>query len=485
MEVRKKRTLAGMFIRYICIFCVGTLLLIAILLLVFMGIVNAGLVLPANYAEAELNMNREKIAEADYVDKGMIPEDSTYGVYEASGKYLYGTFVKQDRKNAWECYQENKVFAEGGGNYRFLLKENGEICIVKYYIAAQFSDSFLRKYLPPPVICLMILFVILFVVQSIWISKSFGKKLHKELQVLNKTTECVRRQNLEFEDMHSDIREVEEVLCSLSRMREALQRSLKQQWKLEKRRREQAAALAHDIKTPLTVIKGNAELLDEEGLDGAGKEYNEYILKSAEEIEEYLVVLQDMMLAEEMQEEVISVSCKEMAGKLADRAKVLAESFRIKAEISVQDGYLGGTNNFDKIVCSLGQIQRAWDNIVDNALERTPEHKKIQVVIERVELTEEKYPAGENIGRESSKGEKSYLAAKVLDGGPGFTDEELICAAEQFYQGDKSRHEKKHRGLGLYTASKFAERQGGKVMLEHAGEEGFGGAVTLMLRIER
>lgn len=298
--------------------------------------------------------------------------------------------------------------------------------------------------------------------------------------MLNETTECIRRQNLEFEDMHSKIQEVEEVLCSFSRMREALKESLEKQWKLEKNRREQAAALAHDIKTPLSVIKGNAELLSEEDLGSAEKEYNEYILKSAGEIEEYLMILQDMMLAEEKREEAASVSCKELARNLADRAGVLAESFRIEAEVSVQCRI----DAADKLICSLGQIQRAWDNIVSNALEHTPSEKKIRVVIECVKLPEKEDSAEESCRTGRLSEGRRYLAAKILDGGPGFTDEELARAFEQFYQGDKSRHERKHRGLGLYTASESAKRQGGKVVLENAGKEGFGGAVTLMLRME-
>lgn len=461
MEIKKKRTLAGIFTRYICIFCIHTLLLVFLLILVFNAFVNAGFVLQANYTEVELNKNKDRIAEAEYVEADMVPESSTYGVYEASGRYLYGTFAEKDREAAWKCYRENRIFARGDGYYRFLLRRNGEICIVKYDIVAQFSKAFLRKYLPPPMVCLLILFVILFLLQAVWTSRHFGKKVYKELRLLNETTECIRRQNLEFEEMHSDIKEVEEVLCSLSRMRKALQESLEKQWKLEKNRREQAAALAHDIRTPLTVIKGNAELLGEEELGSVGKEYNQYILKNTEEIEEYLVILQDMMLSEDMKEKAVSVSCKEMAGNLADRARALAESFRIEAEVCVQDG-LPITEN-GGILCCLGQIQRAWDNIVRNALEHTPEGKRIRVVIGYAEVTE-------------------ALSARVLDGGSGFTEEELVHAAEQFYQGDKSRHERKHRGLGLYTASEFAERQGGKVMFGNAKEEEFGGEVVLMLR---
>lgn len=460
MEIKKKKTLSGLFVRYICLFCVNTLLLFLLIVPVFNGFIDAGIILRANSSETELNEKRDEIVNAEHVEQEMVPQGCTYGVYEASGEYRYGIFSGEDAAAAWGSFQENNVFAEGGGYYRFLVRESGEICIVKYDIVSRFSKEILNKYLPSPVVCALILFVVFFLLQAVWVSRHFGRKLSRELRVLNDITESIRCQNLEFEEQHSDIREVEEVLYSLSRMRGALKESLDRQWRMEKARREQAAALAHDIKTPLTIIRGNAELLGEEELGGAAKEYQEYILRNAEEIEEYLIILQDMMLSEERPAEPVSVTCRDMAENLADRARRLAESFRIAAEV------VPGELSESEILCDLGQIQRAWDNIVSNALEHTPREKKIRIVIKCIE----------------SSG-KNYLAAKVLDGGAGFTEEELIHGAEQFYQGDKSRHEKKHRGLGLYTASEFAGRQGGLVILGNAEGEEFGGEVTLMLKI--
>lgn len=55
-------------------------------------------------------------------------------------------------------------------------------------------------------------------------------------------------------------------MSSLSGMKEALKDSLTRQWDAQQQKKEQLAALTHDIKTPLTVIKGNAELLAETDL---------------------------------------------------------------------------------------------------------------------------------------------------------------------------------------------------------------------------
>ena len=87
----------------------------------------------------------------------------------------------------------------------------------------------------------------------------------------------------------------------MDQMREALKQSLHRQWNMEQMRREQMAALAHDIKTPLTILRGNAELTLEAEELAEVKEYAEEIREETKTIENYLQVLQEMLLSERNQ----------------------------------------------------------------------------------------------------------------------------------------------------------------------------------------
>ncbi len=84
---------------------------------------------------------------------------------------------------------------------------------------------------------------------------------------------------MDFSINPTGIREIDNISFSLEQMKGALNNSLKQQWELEQARREQISALAHDLKTPLTIIRGNAELLQDTVQDETQREYNDYILK--------------------------------------------------------------------------------------------------------------------------------------------------------------------------------------------------------------
>ena len=59
------------------------------------------------------------------------------------------------------------------------------------------------------------------------------------------------------------VRELGESLAAMEQLRKALARSLSEQWAMEQERTQALAALAHDLKTPLSIVSGSAELLEE------------------------------------------------------------------------------------------------------------------------------------------------------------------------------------------------------------------------------
>ena len=85
-------------------------------------------------------------------------------------------------------------------------------------------------------------------------------------------TEKIEHQDLEFPCPDSQVLEIKKILETFGRMRDTLKESLMKQWELESARKEQMGALAHDLKTPLTVIRGNVQLMGEaESLEEAQK----------------------------------------------------------------------------------------------------------------------------------------------------------------------------------------------------------------------
>ena len=84
------------------------------------------------------------------------------------------------------------------------------------------------------------------------------------------------------------VREYESALQALQTMGDELTGSLQKQWDMEQRQREQIIQLSHKLKTPLTIIEGNAELLAEDDLTEEQRAQVEAILQGAEQTRTYL-----------------------------------------------------------------------------------------------------------------------------------------------------------------------------------------------------
>lgn len=466
MEIKnkKKKTLTGIFAGYILSFVMLTIVwAFFCFILMFAVILTSGLgLLPANYGELVLEKNNEAIKESEKVGEELIPSGSQFGIFDQDGTFLYGSFDKKDQETAWQNYQKDNQYARGKGYYHFFQRKNGEICIVKYYIEVRYANEKLNDILPPAeklTSWLMAgLFTILTVLSGLILSRHFAKRMKKELAGLAQVTEKIACNDLDFEVQSSNIREMEDSMRSLEKMKDALKISLQQQWEAEQSRNRQLSALAHDIKTPLTVIRGNAELLTEGELCSEDLFCVQEILKNARDIEQYLDSMRQVLKGQKNRTEQERVSCSDLAWEFKEAACRLGEVQGIPVFLETEEGEREG-----EILCSRMELLRAWKNIVSNGLEHTSPEKGI-----RIEICEKVLEA-------------PYLVVSVRDYGQGFSKEALIHGTEAFFSGDESRHDRKHQGLGLSIAENFMKNQGGFLEYKNVEKE-CGALVSLWIK---
>lgn len=457
---RGRKTLTGMFLKYICLFCIHTLLLLAAVLLLFNYWLAKGIVLPANFGERSIQENLPAIINNVTVTQDLIPAGCFYGIYSGEGAWQYGNFAEEEQKSAWEHYRRNQTSVSYGGRqyYGFYERKNGEIAIVRFPMVAHFARGAEKGGMVNAENLLIGIFVALFLLQAFFVAKIFAKRLKKELEMLQQVTEAIEKNNLEFAETHSDVKEMEQVLVSLNHMRDALKTSLERQWETEQKKRQQLSALAHDIKTPLAVIRGNAELLAEGSLPEEEAECNRYILKSAGELEQYFTAMKQLLSSGEQQGERECFPAEQVKNLFLQQAKQLQRIYPM--EISLREGNAEGILQVDKT-----RILRAWNNLLENAMEYTDRERGIRISFEM---------------REQEM--KKYWIAGVEDYGRGFSEAELRHGTEEFYRGDGSRSGREHQGLGLAIAEKFAAEEGGFLRLYNSAETG-GAAVELWLPV--
>lgn len=120
------------------------------------------------------------------------------------------------------------------------------------------------------------------------------EKNQKQMQPVLDAIGQIKDQNLEYETSCSGIKEFDDCLSAIDDMRDALRESLEKQWKTEQEKKQQMSALAHDIKTPLTIVRGNAELLSETELTTEQKNNITYVLNGTTQIQSYVKQLIDV-----------------------------------------------------------------------------------------------------------------------------------------------------------------------------------------------
>ena len=447
-KVKKQINLRKIFIRYIFAFSIGTIVLVIFHLSLFSTGVNTGVILPANYYEKQIESQRDAIVKAEQGDDRILKQYK-YVVYDFSGNIIQGNIHKNDARKIWDNVQKNEI--GGGGYYYAVIKRDKDICVVLYTLHTSYKNPILQKYLPIPDISLILSFILLFAAEVLFLSRSFGKSLSKEMLILKKVTDKIQKEDLDFQIGKSRIIEVNEILDSLVKMKDELNESLRKQWEMESNRRDQIAALAHDVKTPLTILRGNAELLNEIMLDSDQKKCNEHILKSVAEMEMYMQSLLDITKSEEGTSlQFKQIDLQNFIDHIIEESAICALDKQLNLIKEVKD--IPKCIHGDEAA-----LKRAIMNVMMNAMEYSPVNGDLMFSVE------------------TSNNKIRFI---IEDSGRGFTKEEMTSATEQFYQGDKSRNSKHHHGIGLYIAKNFAMQHGGNIYLSHS--EKLGGAKVIL-----
>ncbi len=447
---KRSRTLSGIFLRYVLIM-LGALFALGICIIItFNVLVNIGSIYPANYVERKIDEAYDTIQSAEEVTEDMIPPLCHYVIFSMDGKILSGNMSEDSVRIARDVADHRA--ASGRYFYKVILRPN-ESVVLQYSLAPQYQSAFLREHLIAPQNLLSIIAILGGAVIILVPSIRFGKKMKQKIKPVMDAVERIKNQDLEYEASYCGVKEIDDCLSSINEMRTALKDSLERQWKTEQEKNRQMAALAHDIKTPLTVVRGNAELLSEKALAAEQKNYVGYIINSALQMQDYVqTLIEATKSVEGYQYTCEKIRTKDILDDIQRQASGLAEAYHLK--INWEEQYMS-----EAVSVAYDQIVRAFMNVIKNAAEHTPEGGTIYISI---------------------KEQNRELSFTVEDTGGGFTKEALLHGTEQFFMDDTSRSDGTHYGIGLFSAKTIAEKHGGRILLTNSKETG-GAKVDIFL----
>lgn len=454
----KPTKLRTLFLKYLAVFCAGTIGLVLILALVLIGCMGTGIIFPANYAEKQVLEAESRILE------GVDPLDDTsdalykYAKFTFDGKLLDHSLSARQSATAWELLEDTHASYRFPYYYR-KVTHGQDVYIFQFSVSAKFSNPVLRSILPNAELFFLGLFCFIFLGGSALLASSFGRKIARKMSKLQETVQHIQEQNLDFSIQYSGIVEIDRVLQSMDQMKSALSQSLERQWSLERSRRDQISALAHDIKTPLTIVRGNVELLSETHLTEEQKGYSDYIAASTRQMESYINTLIEITKTEGSTSlHPVIVNTEEFIRKIKGQMQALAVIKELSPEVTTRELP-------DTLYADPALLERALLNVISNGVDQAPVGSKLTMIVESVQ---------------------DRIRFTVIDEGPGFSPEALKLATEQFYMGDASRGTSGHYGMGLYITKFIARLHRGEVQIANSALTG-GGEVTveIPLRQER
>ena len=209
--------------------------------------------------------------------------------------------------------------------------------------------------------------------------------------------------------------------------------------------------LAHDLRTPLTAVRGTAELaLSREREPEAYRAALARVVEATEAAQDTLDTVMEVAEAEAgLAFDLASVSLDDLARDVADLYELVASEKGVALVFEAGDaGVLVGDKR---------RLRRALANLVDNAVKYTQAGGRVVLAT----------------GREGAE-----AWAAVRDTGPGIGADDLPRVWDRLYRAERTRHER-GLGLGLGLARAIAEAHGGRI--EAASVPGEGATFTLRL----
>ena len=295
MEKRGLISLRGVLLRYLVqtVFCCVLALLLWFAAL--MCVINSGLALPANQAAQACQKAAQDVLPgmtAATFDETQLDSLCRYALFAApdSSEVLATNMDAGHLQRAMENRRGKTRWHFGYTQYYMTSKlQDGTVCLLQFDYAVPYADPALRGVLPDMQTVHCILGILLLVGAVVWSTHRTGRFLTRETEKLTAAAQAVARKDLDSAVFSgAKVREYESTLQALQTMGDELTGSLQKQWDMEQRQREQIIRLSHKLKTPLTIIKGNAELLAEDDLTEEQRAQVEAILQGAEQTRTYL-----------------------------------------------------------------------------------------------------------------------------------------------------------------------------------------------------
>lgn len=273
----------------------------------------------------------------------------------------------------------------------------------------------------------------------------YRNKLKKPIEELKEASKLIAKDELEFHIRYENQDEMGILCQEFEKMRSQLEENNKVLWRMVEDEKALRAAIAHDIRSPLAVLKGYQEMLLEFLPTGEmEKEETQEILlegmKQIERLNRFIDTMRRITKLEEREPIYQEIELVRLKENLEKEIKILEKKTEKQCEIMIK-------GDRKTALVDEEMVREVVQNLLSNAFRYAK--TKVKLIIST---------------------EPSKLVITVEDDGMGF-QEDTNKVTQAFYHSNP-KDDLKHFGMGMYISRVFCERHGGGLYIEQNKGEG-------------
>ncbi len=235
--------------------------------------------------------------------------------------------------------------------------------------------------------------------------------------------------------------EIGRLATTFERMRERIILQVRKLRQTDELRRELVANVSHDLRTPLSSLKGYIETLELKDDQLSAEERKQFLSiarrqsdKLGHQVEELFELAR--LESKEMKPELESFPLSELVQDVVQEFRLAAEQKKIRLDLRLPE-------EIPLVSADIGLIQRVLQNLIQNAVSHTEEGGSVTVVL---------------------SADDQRVAVRVEDTGCGIPRDEMVQIFDRFYQADGVNGEvRRTGGLGLAIVKRILELHGSAV----------------------
>lgn len=305
------------------------------------------------------------------------------------------------------------------------------------------KNEFILLFLADGVLCIAVL-----VIMSQIFTGNLVKHIMEPLDELAAGAKRIRENDLTEDINYSGDIEFENVCDTFNKMQKHILREQEKNRKYEKARTDMIAGISHDLRTPLTAIRGTIKgLMD--GIASTPEKQDRFLETAYRRTGEMDLLLNQLFYLSKIETGNMPITLRKIEISSFIKNYVQAKQGLVENE---KEELIEETKEITaEVAVDPEQLQRIFDNLLENSRKYG-----------------EKVPLKMKIGLRKTPG---GILIRFSDNGVGVPENKLPYVFDEFYRVDESRNKKEGNGLGLYIVKYLIEAMGGTVRTEN--EDGF------------